>query len=135
MYSICYTRVQNTKNLVLISVIKVMDMGSVRLISYTNNLVVGIYRVCVEVSGVSESLRLPFDLENPLSIHGLLYIWTDLLSIFSQLICPHEAQDWDKITPWGWIFRIMTFLILKSSQSDVSYEGPKLILSSLEFGN
>ena len=56
-------------------------MGVVLLISYTNNMV-GIYRVCVEVSGVSESLRLPFDLENPLSIHGLPYIWTELLSTF-----------------------------------------------------
>ena len=56
-------------------------MGGFLQISYTNNLV-GIYRVCVEVSGASESLRLPFDLENPLSIHGLLYVWTELLSFF-----------------------------------------------------
>lgn len=61
-------------------------MGGILLISYTNNLV-GIYRVCVEVSGMSESLRLPFDLENPLSIHGLLYTWTELL----HLTYPHEA--------------------------------------------
>ena len=50
----------------------------------------GIYRVCVEVSGVSESLRLPFDLENPLSIHGLLYIWTELL-----LFLLADLSTWD----------------------------------------
>ena len=74
-------------------------MGVVLLISYTNNIE-GIYRVPVEVSGVSESLRLPFDLENPLSIHGLLYIWTELLSFFF-VICPHEAGTWDpNFNPW-----------------------------------
>ena len=59
----------------------------------------GIYRVCVEVSGVSESLRLPFDLENPLSIHGLLYIWTELLLFLLADLSTWGVRLWPKLHP------------------------------------
>ena len=36
--------------------------------------------------------------------HGLLYIWTELLSIFFCVICPHEAGSWDPNYTRGWIF-------------------------------
>ncbi len=59
--------------------------------------------------------------------HGLLYIWTELLSIFILLICPHEAGTWDpNYTPR------VDFL---DSSEDLSNKGSPFFLSSLKVGH
>ena len=40
-----------------------------------------------------------------------------------------------QITPRGWIFWTMIFIILKNSGQELSYEGSNFILSSLEVGH
>ena len=48
---------------------------------------------------------------------------------------PEGEELGTQITPRGWMFCTMIFLILKNSHQDLSNEGPNFILSSLEVGH
>ena len=95
--------------------------------------------------GVSKSKAIDFSLrENNVSVkflrihrarHGLLYIWTELLS---NSFC--DLPTWGrnlgpKLHPGGGFFGPWFFIILKDSHQDLSNEGSNLILSSLEVGH
>ena len=67
--------------------------------------------------------------------HGLLYIWMELLSIFLD-----DLPTWDiilgpKLHPGDGYFGPWPFLILKSSNQDLSNEGSNFILSSVQVGH
>ena len=67
--------------------------------------------------------------------------WTILILDSYVLICfsaKWPAWGWElgtQITPQGWIFWTMIFIILKNSHQDLSNEGSNFILISLEVGH
>ena len=69
------------------------------------------------------------------STHGLLNIWTELLSIVFSWSAHIRQEIRAQITPRRWIFWTMIFYNLKNSSQDLSNEGSNFILSSLEVGH
>ena len=67
--------------------------------------------------------------------HGLLTIWTELLSIFFGWSAHMRRELGTQITPWGWIIWTMILYNLKNYSQDLSNEGSNFILSSLEVGH
>ena len=70
-----------------------------------------------------------------LKVTTILYIRTELLSIFFSWFSHVRREPWTHITPWGWIFWTIIFYNLKNLIQDLSNEGSNFILSSLEVGH
>ena len=66
---------------------------------------------------------------------GLLYRWTERTADFLRNDCTEGGKKAPKITPRGWIFRTMIFMILKNSHQDLFNEGSNFIMSPLEVGH
>ena len=67
--------------------------------------------------------------------HGLLYIWTELLSIFLADLPTWGVSVGTKLRPGSGFFGPWHFLTLKISHQDLSNEGSNFILSPLEVGH
>ena len=74
------------------------------------------------------SWNVPYSLRH----HGLLNIWTELLSIFLADLPTWGGNLGPKLHPRGGFFGPWFFIILKNSHQDLSNEGSNFILSSLE---
>ena len=67
--------------------------------------------------------------------HGLLNIWTELLSIFLADLPTWGGNLGPKLHPGGGLLGPWFFIILKNSHQDLSNDGSNFILSSLEVGH
>ena len=80
-------------------------------------------------------LCVKFDWLKGMSINGLFYIWTELLSIFLADLPTWGISFEPKLHHGGGFFGPRPLLILKSSHQDLSIEGANFILSPLEVGH